>query len=339
MQCLATLIHILDLAAKDRAQLVLENAALRHQLAVLKRSVSKPKIEDSDRMVWIMFRRMLKEWKEALIFVKPDTVVRWHRKGFQHYWRRKSRSKPGRPPIGMSVILLIRRMSEENPTWGAPRITDELALLGHEVGETTVAKYMVRAKGKPPSQTWLTFLRNHMATTAACDFFTVPTATFKVLYCFVVMSLDRRRILHINLTDHPTAEWTARQLLEAFPGGGFVPRFLMRDRDASYGWEVWRAVKAMGITEIASTPRSPWQNPFVERVIGSIRRECTDHVIALGEAHLRWVLNEYVAYYNESRAHQSLDGDAPVPREIETSGQVVARPVLGGLHHRYSRAG
>jgi transposase InsO family protein len=339
MPCLATLISILDLAVKDRAQLALENAALRHQLAVLKRSVSRPKIEDSDRMIWIMFRRMLREWKEALIFVKPDTVVRWHRKGFAHYWKRKSRSKPGRPPIGMSVIHLIRRMSEENPTWGAPKITDELALLGHEVGVTTVAKYMVRHRETEPSQTWRTFIQNHLHETAACDFFTVPTVTFKVLYCLVVLSLDRRRILHINVTNHPTAAWTARQLLEAFPGDVPTPRFLMRDRDGSYGWEVWRAVKSLGITEIISTPRSPWQNPFVERLIGSIRRECTDHIIAFGESHLRRVLNEYVSYYNESRAHQSLDGDAPEPREIETKGQVIARPVLGGLHHRYSRAG
>ena len=338
MPCLAPLVSILDLAVKDRAQLVLENTALRHQLAVLKRSVTRPKIEDSDRMVWIMLRRMLKEWKEALIFVKPDSVVRWHRKGFAYYWKRKSRSTPGRPPISMELILLIRRLSEENATWGAPRIKDELALLGHDVAETTVAKYMVKRRGKEPSQTWRTFIHNHMACTAACDFFTVPTATFKVLYCFVVLSLDRRRILHTNVTSHPTAAWTARQLLEAFPGEVPVPRFLMRDRDSIYGWEVHRVVRSLSLTEIISAPRSPWQNPFVERVIGTIRRECTDHVIPMGKEHLQRILNEYVAYYNESRAHQSLDGNAPEPREVESVGQVVARPVLGGLHHRYSRA-
>ena len=197
---------------------------------------------------------------------------------------------------------------------------------------------MVREAATEPDQSWRTFLANYMAETAACDFFVVPTATFKLLYCFVVMSLDRRRILHVNVTAHPTSEWTARQLLEAFPGYGWVPRFLMRDRDACYGWEAARVVRSLGIEEVISAPRSPWQNPYVERLIGTLRRECTDHIIPLGEKHLLGALREYAAYYNESRTHQSLGGNAPTPRSIEHEGNIVTSPVLGGLHHRYSRA-
>ena len=253
MPDLRLIISILELVLKDRAQLALENAALRHQLALLKRSVKRPRIEDSDRILWMMLRRCLKDWKDALVFVKPDTVVCWHRKGFRYYWRRKSRSKPGRPPIAMAIIMLIKRMSRENTTWGASRIKDELALLGHEVAESTVAKYMVRHR-HGPSQSWRTFIRNHVHETAACDFFTVPTATFKVLYCFVVLSLDRRHILHVNVTSHPTAAWTARQLLEAFPGDASVPRFLMRDRDSVYGWEFERAVEMLHLDQVISGP-------------------------------------------------------------------------------------
>ncbi len=327
---------LVRLLIEDRQRLALENVALRHQLAVLKRSVSRPKIHDSDRIFWILMKRMLANWRDALQFVKPDTVVRWHRKGFRYYWKRKSRATPGRPPISMAVIHLIRRMSIENVTWGAPRIAAELALLGHDVAESTVARYMVKTRIPNPSQPWTTFLRNHMDVTAACDFFTVPTATFKVLYVFVVLSHARRRILHVNVTAHPTADWTARQLLEAFPDQ--VPRLLLHDRDAIYGWEFKRTVKALGIRQIRSAPRSPWQNPFVERVIGSIRRECTDHIIPFGRRHLLRTVREYVEYYNSSRPHQSIDRNSPIARSVELFGEVQATQVLGGLHHRYRRA-
>ena len=238
----------------------------------------------------------------------------------------------------MEIIHLIRQMSRDNVTWGAPKIASELAHLGFRVAESTVAKYMVKRPNKPPSQTWKAFLRNHVDVTAACDFFVVPTATFKFLYCFVVLSLDRRRIVHVNVTSHPSAEWTARQILEALSGDEAVPRFLMRDRDAIYGWGFHRMIRMLEIDEVISAPRSPWQNGFVERVIGSIRRECTDHVIAFGERHLLRLLREYVAYYNESRCHMSLDGNAPVPRAVELEGAIISTPVLGGLHHRYSRS-
>ena len=260
-----------------------------------------------------------------------------HRKGFRYYWRRKSRAKPGRPPIGMKIILLIRRMSQESVLWGAPRITAELALLGHEVAESTVAKYMVRHRKDTPSQAWKTFLANHMDVTAACDFFVVPTLTLNLLYGFVVLSRDRRRILHVNVTANPTAKWTAQQLIEAFPYDS-KPRYLLRDNDGIYGWELQRCVEALGIDEVPSAPKSPWQNPYVERVIGTHRRECLDHIIPVNERHMLRVLHEFVAYYHESRVHQSLGGNAPEPREVAFIGDVVATPVLGGLHHRYSRA-
>ncbi len=282
---------------------------------------------------------MLKDWKEHLVIVKPETVIRWHRQGFRYFWRWKSRSKPGRPPIEQKLVHLIRRMSIDNPLWGAPRIRDELALLGHDVAASTVARYTVRAKDREPArQTWRTFLANHMRVSSACDFFTVPTLTFRVLYVFVVLSHDRRRIVHVNVTKHPTAAWTAQQITEAFPGGE-EPRYLHRDRDGTYGIEFRERVQSLGIREVVSAKQSPWQNPYVERVIGSIRRECTDHIVALNEGHLRSVLRDYVGYYNSARCHQALGGNAPEPRNVEDGpGAVVAKPYVGGLHHRYTRA-
>ncbi len=336
MPDLSTIFHLFQFVLKDRTQLALENVALRQQLAVYKRTVERPKIEDRDRIFWLSVMRMLKEWKEALVIVQPRTVVAWHRKGFRYYWRRKSKATPGRPPISMEIIFLIRRMSQDNVLWGAPRIRDELALLGHEVAKSTVAKYMVNHRKCTPSQSWKTFLSNHMPVTAACDFFVVPTLTFNLLYAFVVLSHDRRRILHVNVTANPTAKWTGRQIIEAFPNDS-VPKYLLRDRDGIYGWEFERCVAALGIEQVMSAPRSPWQNPFVERVIGSIRRECTDHIVPLNEKHLLRTLREYVVYYNESRTHQSLDGDAPVRRDVESTGTAISKSVLGGLHQPYSR--
>jgi transposase InsO family protein len=232
---------------------------------------------------------------------------------------------------------LIRRLSLENVSWGAPKIQSELTLLGYDVTESTVAKYMSRRR-KPPSQTWRTFLENHVKDIAAVDFFTVPTATFRVLYCFLILSHDRRRVVHFNVTANPSAAWTAQQVIEAFPYDE-SPRYLIRDRDGIYGERFTRRVKAMGIEEVVIAPQSPWQNPYVERLVGSIRRECLDHVIVLNEAHLRRILLQYFAYYHEDRTHLSLERNAPIPRQIEARnpGRVVAAPRVGGLHHRYSR--
>ena len=238
------------------------------------------------------------------------------------------------------IIDLIHRMARENSTWGAPRIQSELWLLGYEVADSTVARYMPRRPRGPSSQTWRTFLRNHLHCTVACDFFVVPTATFHLLYCFVILSHERRRIVHFNVTPHPSAEWTAQQIIHAFPADGTEPRFLLRDRDSIYGVFFRRRMRNIGIEEVITACRSPWQNPYVERVIGSIRRDCVDRVIVFGEEHLLSILRSYMVYYNESRCHLSLDRNSPIPREVEppSNGMVVAIPQVGGLHHRYSRA-
>jgi len=229
-------------------------------------------------------------------------------------------------------------MSRENPLWGTPHIQSELALLGYVVAASTIDKYRIRLR-KPPSQTWRTFLDNHAKDIVAVDFFTVPTATFRILFCFIVLRHDRRMVVHFNVTAHPTARWTAQQIVEAFPYDA-APRFLLRDRDSIYGANFRRCVKSMGIEEVVTAPRSPWQNPYAERLIGSIRRECLDHVIVLNEAHMRRILASYFAYYHESRAHLSLERNAPVLRRVEhpSEGKVIAVPQVGGLHHRYCRA-
>ena len=322
-----------------RAALVAENLALRQQLAVLRRQAKRPQLRQRDRIFWVWLRRFWAGWRSALVLVQPDTVVGWHRQGFKLYWRWKSR-KTGRPQIDPEMRSLIRRMSMENPLWGTPRVQAELRLLGFDVAESTVAKYMVKRRPGPPSQSWRSFLKNHRDCTAACDFFVVPTITFRLLFCFVILGHGRRRILHFNVTEHPSARWTAQQMVEAFPADGTEPRYLLRDRDSIYGSFFKQRVKNMGIKEVLIAPRSPWQNPYCERVIGSIRRECTNHVIVMNAVHLRKILSEYKDYYNGVRPHCSLDGDAPTGRPVEsaTRGTVVAIPQVGGLHHRYTRA-
>ena len=323
----------------ERTALATENLALRQQLAVLERSVKRPRLRPRDRIFWVCLSRLWKSWRECLMFVQPETVIGWHRKGFKLYWRWKSRNKKnGRPKVKREVRDLIRRMSRENPMWGAPRIQSELTLLGFEVAESSVSKYMIR-KRKPPSQTWKTFLENHVDCLTSIDFFTVPTATFRVLYCFVVLCHKQRRIVQVNVTANPNQEWTAQQIIEAFPYDE-APRYLIRDRDAIYGEKFRKRVRSMGIKEVITAPRSPWQNPFVERVIGSIRRECLNYMIILNEDHLLRILHSYLDYYHNARTHLSLERNAPNPREIEprSSGKVTAIPQVGGLHHRYTRA-
>jgi transposase InsO family protein len=258
--------------------------------------------------------------------------------GFKLYWRWKSKAgKVGRPNIHHEILALIRRMSRENPIWGAPRILSELRLLGYDVAQSTVAKYMVRLP-KPPSLPWKTFLREQAHEIAACDFFTVPAVAFRVLYCFVVLSHDRRRVIHFNVTEHPSSQWTAQQIVEAFPYDD-VPKYLLRDNDSIYGEAFRQRVKSLGIKEVRTAYRSPWQNPFVERLVGSVRRECLNHAIVLSERHLKRILREYFDYYNYSRAHMSLAGNSPLPRKVEPPdrGKVIAIPQASGLHHRYTR--
>src|SRR6195256_85534 len=338
LSALHVLAAAVSAAFKSRATLHLENLALPHQLGVLRRSVKRPKVSSADRLLWTWLCEVWSDWRSAVVIVKPQTVIAWHREGFRLFWTWKvRRGQPGRPPVPKDVRELIRKMSRENPLWGAPRIHGELLKLGVDIGETSVGKYIVR-KRKPPSQTWRTFLENHVKTMVSIDFFTVPTIRFQVLYVFLVLAHERRRIVHFNVTAHPTAEWTVQQLREAFPFDQ-VPRYLLRDRDGIFGIEFRRDVKAMGIKEVLSTPRSPWERAFVERVIGTIRRECLDHVIVLNEASLHRHVKSFLAYYHESRIHLSLAKDAPEPRPVHPLelGAVVAIPQVGGLHHRYER--
>ena len=336
-EIVSTLAKTLRSALQSRQDLILENLALRHQLAVLIRSEGRPRFRPADRLFWIGLRRLWDGWRDSLVLVRPATVVRWHREGFRRYWARKSRCRPGRPRVDPELVRLIRRMATVNPLWGAPRIHGELLKLGIEVSERTVSRHMPRQR-KPPSQTWRTFLENHVGDLVSIDFFTVPSARFQVLFCFLLLSHDRRRVLHFNVTDHPTAEWTARQIVEAFPWET-APRYLLRDRDAIYGSPFRRRVHGLGITEVLTAPRAPWQNPYAERLIGSIRRECLDHVVVLNSRHLRRVVAEYLAYYHRTRTHLSLCKDSPEPRPVQPPavGEIVELPQVGGLHHRYER--
>ena len=323
---------------KSRTALQVENLALRHQLAVLRRSVKRPKVTSADRLFWAWLCDAWSDWRSSLLIVKPETVIGWHRQGFRLFWTwRVRRGQPGRPSVSKKIRQLIRKMSRDNPLWGAPRIHGELLKLGIDIGETSVGKYIARRR-KPPSQTWQTFLENHVKTMVSIDFFTVPTIRFQVLYVFLVLAHDRRRVVHFNVTAHPTAEWTAQQLREAFPFDQ-VPNYLLRDRDRIFGAEFSKQVADLGMEEVLAASRSPWQRAYVERVIGTIRRECLDHVIVFNEASLYQHMKSFLEYYHTSRTHLSLAKDPPEPRSVHPveSGEVVAIPQVGGLHHRYER--
>src|SRR6266545_4683832 len=333
---LCFVLAILAAPFKSKSRLEAENMALRHQLIVLRRKVQgRARLTNNDRLFFIQLYRWFHRFSRAITIIRPETLLRWHRAGFRRYWCWKSRSLGGRPRIAADLRALIRRMSIENPLWGAPRIHGELLKLGFEVAQSSVAKYMVKRCG-PPSQGWRTFLRNHAPDIAAMDLFVVPTIGFDLLYGLVIVRLARRDLVWINVTPNPTAEWVARQITEAFPWNE-APRYLMRDRDRVYGVAVTHRLRAMGIRDKPIAPGSPWQNGFAERLTGSIRRECVDHVVVLGEAHLRRILTKYAAYYNELRTHLSLNKDAPIHRAIQHVGRIISAPVLGGLHHHYCR--
>ena len=321
---------------KSKSRLEAENAALRQQLIVLRRKVrGRALLTNSDRWFFVQLYRWFPSILQVFTVIHPETLVRWHRAGFRRYWRWKSRRRGGRPQITTELRALIGRMSTENLLWGAPRIHGELLKRGFSVAQSSVAKYMVKRRGSP-SQGWGTFLRNHAPDIAAMDFFVVPTIGFKLLYGFVIVRLDRRELVWINVTTNPTAEWVARQITEAFPWDG-APRYMIRDRDRIYGAVVTRRLRAMGIRDKPIAPASPWQNGYAERLIGSIRRECVDHIIVLGEEHLRRILKNYAAYYNSVRTHRSLHKDAPMYRPVQRSGAISSQDILGGLHHQYVR--
>src|SRR4030081_1483636 len=321
---------------KSKLRLEAEKAMLRHQLIVLRRRLHGPvQLTNHDRWFFIQLYRWLPSILKALTIVRPETLLRWHRVGFRCYWRWKSRRRGGRPQIETELRALIRRMSIENPLWGAPRIHGELLKLGLAVAQSSVAKYMVKRRG-PPSQGWCTFLHNHAPDIAAMDLFVVPPIGFKLLYAFVIVRLNRRDLVWINVTTNPNAKWVARQITEAFPWNE-APRYMIRDRDRIYGAVVTRRLRAMGIRDKPIAPASPWQNGFAERLIGSIRRECLDHIIVSGEAHLRRILISYAAYYNSVRTHRSLRKDAPIFPPTQQAGVISSRAILGRLHHHYGR--
>ena len=333
---LGFLLALFLLPFKSKSRLEAENAALRRQLIVLQRKVrGRVHFTSSDRLFFIQLYRWFPSVLKVITIMRPETIVRWHRAGFRRYWRWKSRSFGGRPQIEADLRALIRRMNVDNPLWGAPRIHGELLKLGFEVAQSSVAKYMVKRHG-PPSPGWRTFLRNHAPDIAAMDLFVAPTIGFNLLYGFILVRLARRRLVWVAVTPNPTAEWIARQISEAFPWNE-APRYLIRDRDGVYGTTVTRRMRAMGIRDKPIAPGSPWQNCFAERLIGSIRRECLDHFVVLGEAHLRRILGAYAAYYNVSRTHRSLDKDAPFSRPVQRAGSIHSYAILGGLHHHYVR--
>jgi transposase InsO family protein len=334
--CYGILLNAIAIRFKSRVRLAAEVLMLRHQVNVLLRqSGRRPRLTGWDRLVFVLLYRLCPWVLNAVAMVKPATGIRWHRNGFRAYWHWKSRARGGRPEINAEIRDLIREMSRANRLWGAPRIHGELLKLGIEVAQSTVAKYMVRRHG-PPSQSWRTFLRNHADGIAAVDLFVVPTIGFKLLYCLIVLGHGRRKLIHHAITAHPTAEWIVQQIVEAFSWDE-APRYLVRDRDAVYGQVVKRRLRGLGIRDRPIAPSSPWQNAYVERMIGSARRECTDHTIVLGETHLRRIMSAYAAYYNKARTHLSLGKDAPISRSIEEFGRIIAEPMVGGLHYRYAR--
>ena len=332
------LFRLLPFLCGGHRQLALENLALRHQLAVYKRTVSRPRLRRTDRLFWVWLARAWAGWRQPLLIVTPDTVLRWQRRRFREHWAELfGRPRVGRPPINVEIVALVGKMAAMNPLWGAPRIHGELMKLGIELAERTVSRLM--PKRRPgPSQTWRTFLANHVRDLVSIDFFTVPTARLRVLFVLVVLAHHRRRVVHFNVTEHPTAPWTAQQIVDAFPDES-GPAYLLRDRDLVFGEQFRHRVAGMRIDEVLTAPHSPWQNPFAERLIGSIRRECLNHVLVLGERHLHRILTRYFAYYHQACTHLALDKDAPDLRPIElpAAGKIVQVPEVGGLHHRYLR--
>ena len=331
-------------ATRSRSALLLENALLRHQLVVLSRSAKRPRLTAADRGLLILLASRLRAWAGALIIVRPETVLRWHREGFRLFWRRKSRPRSApKSKVATETIALIRAMAAANRLWGADRIRGELLKLDIRVSKRTIQRYLRQAR--PPrrcGQAWSTFLRNHAGDIWACDFLPVTDLRFRPLHAFFVIALGSRRVVHVGVTRHPTDGWVAQQLREATPFDE-RPRFLIRDNDAKYGPRFSRLAAASGIRVLRTPVRAPRANATCERFLGSVRRECLDHILVLGEAHLRRVLRAYVGYFNHARPHQGIGqaipaGAATVDRKHAGAGRIVTFPVLGGLHHDYRRA-
>lgn len=327
---------------RSKAELIAENALLRQQLIILHRQIKKPAFSSSDRLWLVLLAGRVKNWKEALLIFKPDTLLRWHRQGLRLFWKFKSRHRSGRPKLDTETVALIQQMAQENRLWGAERIRGELLKLGVTVAKHTIQTYIARVRpDKPASQTWSIFLKNHAKDIWACDFLPVMDLWFRPLYLFFVVELASRRVMHFAVTRSPTDAWVAQQLREATPFGQ-APRFLIRDRDSKYGKVFTRVALGTSI-EVLKTPcRSPKANAICERFLGSVRRECLDHILVLGEQHAYRVIREYVEYFNRARPHQGIgqqipERDAAGSKE-EKKGKIIAYPILNGLHHDYRLA-
>jgi len=331
---------LLRSAFVSRQHLLLENLALRQQLAVLSRRSARPRLQPADRLFWSWLSRAWSGWRSALMLVQPETVIRWQRTAWRRYWAWKSRRRrgPGRARVPSEVQELIRRLARENPLWGSMRIVGELRKLGYHVSARTVRRYRREVLRRPPSQSWRTFLRNHAPHIWAADFFTLETLTLKTLYVFLFISHCRRKLVHVNVTPHPTAEWVWRQLIQATPWGQ-QPKYLIRDRDCCYGGSFKSRAGKIGVQTILTPVQAPKANAIAERVVGTLRRECLDHMIIINEGHARRVLREYIAHYNSARPHRALGLESPAGPPARAgppaAGQIIARPVLGGLHHEY----
>jgi transposase InsO family protein len=337
LELVALVLALLPVGPPARRDLVLENLLLRQQLAVALRGQRRPKLRPPDRCFWALIRGRWERWRHALVLVQPATVVRWHHQGWRLVWRWKSRPRPGRPRLGPDVRRLIAAMARDNPLWGAERLRGELLKLGVVVSNRSIRRYRRAGRRRPPSQTWRTFLANHAAGIWACDLFTVPTLTFRTLSVLLFISHERRELVHLNVTAHPTAGRVWQQLREATPWGR-QPRHLIRDRDAVFGGDFVKRAEHLGIETLLTPFRAPKANAIAERVVRSIRNECLDHLVVLNEAHLRLVLAEFGRYYNIERPHRSLGLTPPVPIPRSRAGPVRSRPVLSGLHHVYERA-
>jgi putative transposase len=335
---LLCLVRFLRLLLSGHQAIAIENAALRLQLAAFRRKRRRPVLTTFDRLFWVGLSRVWRGWSGPLQYVQADTVVRWQRERFRRFWAhlsRVDRRRRGRPATAVEIRRLIERMVAANPLWRAPRLHGELQMLGIPISERTVSRILRRFR-RPPTQTWKTFLHNHLGQMVSMDYFTVSTITLRVLFVFVVLEHRRRQVLHFNVTEHPTAAWTAQQIVEAFADRD-APRYIIRDRDRVYGDDVRLRIASLGIQEVLTAPQSPWQNPYAERLIGSIRRDCLNHFVILNAKHLKRTLATYFRYYHESRTHLGLRKQCPVYRQVCSAGRIVEIPQLGGLHHRYER--
>src|SRR5664280_2651738 len=334
---LKSLYLIIKMSFKNKIQLLLEVIFLTRQLEIYQQTDPKLKIHRIDRMFFSLIMDLLSNWKARMFIVKPETVIKWHRSAFRIFWRWKSQHKGGRPKISKKVIALIKQMANENSKWGAQRIHGELQKLGFDISESTVQRYMPKKGKRNNGQNWKTFLKNHSKEIISIDFLTVPTINFKLMYLLVIIEHHRRKLIHFNVTKNPTAEWCLQQIRNLLFDFAILPKYLIRDRDMKYGTLLGGKKNSFGIDEIVTAYRSPWQNGYVERVIGSIKRECLDHIIILNENHLRIILADYFSYYNKYRTHPGLNKDSPKGRPVQSEGEIYKVPAVNGLHNIYFR--